>query len=178
MKNLFLILSIAVLFVSCKPNSEQRSTENINVKFTDKVIVVGEGSNCFISILDKDTAKLELNVTGDRFEGFLYYLPFESDSSLGSYEGTVHGDTLKGMFRFISEGLVSYEEVYFLMDGNKLKEGVGELEFRNDTTVVFNHQKAVSYGESYVFEKLECKENFISDEIKDFYFQFNPVNFQ
>lgn len=178
MKNLFLILLVAVLVVSCKPNNEQKTTEKKEVKATEKVITVAEGPNCFISILGRDTARLELNVTGDRFDGFLYYLPFETDSSLGSYEGTVHGDTLKGMFRFISEGLVSYEEVYFLMDGNKLKEGVGELEFRNDTTVVFSPQKAVSFGESYVFEKAECKDNFISDEVKDFYFQYNPGNFQ
>lgn len=175
MKKTTFILAIAISLLSCQTKTENQKKEIQKDSVAIEKPVSKTESGCYLSVLQRDTAKFELTVTGDTFTGFLSYKPFETDSSLGIYEGKLHGDTLKGMFRFLAEGMISYEEVYFLRKNNKLIEGSGVIDYQNDSTVVFINPDSVAFGQSYTFEKIECTENFISQEVKDFYRDFRAV---
>ena len=102
----------------------------------------------------------------------MLYKFFETDNSIGTYEGILSGDTLKGIYRLLSEGIISYSEKFFLLKDSQLLEGVGEIEFPNDSTVKFKDPGRLTYGESINLEKVDCKENFIPKEIKKFYEEF------
>lgn len=176
MKKVMTILVIAAVLLSCQTKTENQNSEKQKDSVAVEQVSQGFKSGCYLSVLQRDTAKFELTVKGDSFSGFLSYTPFETDSSLGSYEGKVHGDTLKGMFRFLAEGMISYEEVYFLLKDNKLVEGVGTIDYQNDSTVVFVNPDSVKFGQSYIFEETNCSDDFISQEVKDFYNNFSSNN--
>ncbi len=178
MKTILLCLALGLFLSSCNQTREKQTTEtsgnSIAVNETDSKNL----HNCYLAVLKRDSVRLELDISGEKFSGYLNYDNFEKDGSFGWYEGTISGDTLKGVYRFLSEGMVSYSDKYFLMKGDQLLEGIGDIELPNDSTVKFKNPKTLSYGDGFNLNKTDCSENFISQESKDFYTNYNPRDYQ
>lgn len=169
---IIVLLTLAVSFSYCNQSSKKQNSQT-NQENSPIEITESNGMNsCYLAVLGKDSVKLELVTTKDKFKGFMHYKFFETDNSIGTYEGILSGDTLKGIYRLLSEGIISYSEKYFLLIDNQLLEGVGEIEFPNDSTVKFKDPDRLTYGESINLEKVDCKENFIPKDIKKFYEEF------
>lgn len=171
----FIFFTVLVVFaLSCTQNkSSSNQTENDSTIVEKPAnIVLAEGKSCYLGVVGKDSVKLEIDRNGTDFKGFLSYKRFESDSSLGELNGTISGDTLKGNFNFLSEGMISINEKYFLVKDGKLLEGWGDMVNVDDLTMKFENPSQLAYGQGFVLSPTDCTDDFIPKAPKDFYSDF------
>ena len=91
---IIVLLTLAVSFSYCNQSSKKKNSQT-NQEISPIEITESNGMNsCYLAILGKDSVKLELVTTKDKFKGFMHYKFFETDNSIGTYEGILSGDTL------------------------------------------------------------------------------------
>lgn len=173
------VLLMAALSIGCTQNKSGRNSETSDRDSVTTSVTADQpkgegisvdGSYCYLGVIERDSVFLEIQRTGNSFNGFLFYNRYQTDSSIGEYHGTISGDTLKGMFDFMSEGMISNIEKYFLLEDNKLKEGIGAFIDKDDYTLVFDDPSALEYGKTYTLELTDCKPEFISQKDKEYYY--------
>lgn len=164
----------ALLFITAVSCTQRKSnpseTGNDTTIVSDAPINEVSGKQCYLGVVGKDSVFFEMQRTGESFSGFLFYNRFESDSSIGEFNGVISGDTIKGVFDFMSEGMISVIDKYFLIKDGQLQEGQGPLSEVNDYTLVFKNPEEVEFGKSYNLSKTECSPDFITQKDKDFYY--------
>lgn len=169
--NTSLIILTVVLAVGCTQNkSENTSQTTDSLAVNSPEVVANNGKYCYLGVLSRDSMKLELERNGNVFSGFLFYNRYETDSSIGEFNGTISGDTLKGVFDFMAEGMISKIDKYFLLQNEKLVEAVGAFKHLDDYTLVFENPSELKYGETYTLEPTDCKPDFIAQKDKDVYY--------
>jgi hypothetical protein len=115
---LLFLFSIGLLLQACSttPRTEEKIAQQNSVY------------ECYASHTDKDSVFLRLSFDGHQVKGDLTYKLFEKDKNHGVIEGTVHGDTIFAIYKFISEGKASVREVAFLRQGDTtLVEGFAPM---------------------------------------------------
>ena len=70
----------------------------------------------------------------------------------------MRGDTLVADYTFNSEGIESVRQVAFLKKGDQLLEGYGDVE-QKDNKTVFKNISTLSFGQSTIFNKTDCKQH-------------------
>lgn len=168
----FILLGVLAISCTQQKSSDNKTEGDSIVMEKPDVLALAEGKSCYLGVVGKDSVKLEIKRNGANFSGFLSYKRFESDSSLGELNGTISGDTLKGSFNFLSEGMISVNEKYFLLKDGKLLEGWGDVVNVDDTTVKFENPSQLTYGKGFVLSPTECIDDFIPKAHKDFYYDF------
>lgn len=170
-RNIIPILLISVFIAGCTQNKSGNTAQTTDTLTVDPPkSTVSDGKYCYLGIMSRDSVKLELERNGNTFNGFLFYNRYETDSSIGEFNGTISGDTLKGVFDFMSEGMISKIDKYFLLQNNKLVEATGAFTEVDDYTLVYENPSALKYGETYTLEPADCKPEFISQKDKEFYY--------
>lgn len=153
-KLIFFITIIALS--SCGAGDDVESQKEVNtLTDTAKVIATAELNGCYTMYIGKDTARLKLDINSVFVKGSLSYKRYEKDSNEGTIEGTVQHDLIKTWYRFGSEGVISVREVYFKIIGDKLAEGYGDVDMRNDTAY-FKFPTALRYEEKHLYTKTAC----------------------
>ncbi|PZU77931.1 MAG: hypothetical protein DI529_18085 [Chryseobacterium sp.] len=165
MKNLFLILSGIILLNSCEKNDgkqthvENRKPDTLAIPNQEKN-VISKAENidyCYLNVLAKDSMFLTYKVANGVVKGKLKYKNFEKDSSSGDITGTISADTLKVNYRFVSEGITSEREIYFLQDSGVLLEGIGKYADNNSSKQVYQSSKAINYSQGRRLSPIDCK---------------------
>ncbi len=123
----------------------------------------GEQANlegCYSGNVGKDTVFLSIHPDGDFYRGELVYQFFEKDHNKGSVEGELLGDTLLLLeYTFMSEGTESMRQVAFLLKGDKMSEGYGEME-EVEGNMKFKKMNNLSFGEGFVLYETDCQYSF------------------
>lgn len=146
-----LALISASLIVSCKNNSEPKAAE-ATAPTTE---AAAGGSMCFLLVENKvDSTKISLKVSGDDVTGEMAWQPHEKDGAIGKLSGKRVGDTLKLIYDYTIEGSAQQEEKWFLLQGEKLSEGNGELTEKK-AVLVYKDTKKIKFDKS--FTKVACK---------------------
>lgn len=145
------ILLFPFLLISCQETIKQEDAKPVK-----KIVEAKSLNGCYVMHIGKDTASLELTVSGMAANGILVYNRFDKDDNTGELHAQLQGDYIKGWYRFSSEGMISVKETYFKLSGSKLLEGYGEMELRNDTAV-FKFPTAVVYEDKHPYIKVDCK---------------------
>lgn len=168
MKSIVVTLLSTIIFVSCQNKKQEEVViGKVPPKDTDQL---NSSAHCYLFTNGKDSIRLTYIQENDEVEGWLNYDFFEKDGSIGEIEGKFIGDTLKLEYEFLSEGMYSEEEVYFLKKGGKLYRGAGEMRFTNDSTMVYSNPGRLNYNDTTPLSHLEnCPENFIKPENINFY---------
>lgn len=160
------ILFVALFAMSC---TQQKNTDNSQANDSIPGTMQTE-KLCYVGNVNMDSVKLEIQRTGNDFNGLLFYKRYRSDGSLGEYVGTISGDTLKGVYDFMSEGVISKIDKYFLMRGGKLLEGTGPVSQADDITFVFDDPSKVTFGKSFTLSAVDCSTELIAQKDKDMYY--------
>src|SRR5690606_25093234 len=108
----------------------------------DKGAKADFGKGCYTYDSNGSTISFEITDIGDSILGNLEYSFSGKDRNFGTFKGNLKGDKLFGTYTFMSEGMESSREVAFLVKGNQLIEGYGELD--NGGTI-FKNRDSVSY---------------------------------
>ncbi|RZL50183.1 MAG: hypothetical protein EOP00_05515 [Pedobacter sp.] len=147
-------IALATAFTACQqPNRTKDVSDTVAV---EQNIVKVSDTFCYAYIKNRDTAMLNFTTTNGITTGELSYKLYEKDSNKGIIEGEMKGDTLLADYTFNSEGSESVRQVAFLKKGDQLIEGFGDVEEKNGKTV-FKKTANLTFGNSIVFEKGDCK---------------------
>lgn len=139
-----------LLLAACNSNPTQNTALDTKKSEEDSTFNI-----CYSSVVKKDTVLLNAHMSGDSVMGSLGYKLYEKDQNNGSLLGKMYGDTLRGMYTFMSEGQESVREVIFIKQDSLLIEGYGPLEEKNGKTVFKNPQEVKFKG--IVLAKAPCK---------------------
>lgn len=156
MKKEFLLLTISIFsLISCK----KEINEPIPVPTVQEEMVANESQIvCFQGIVKKDTINLTLQIdNNNEVKGDLSYLFFEKDKSKGVILGQMIGDTLKGNYSFMSEGIESSREIVFLRKGKIMIEAYGDVE-QVENKMVFKNTKKLYFDSATVLTEIDCPE--------------------
>lgn len=111
---------------------------------------------CYADTRSADRVEANFRVEDNSVTGTLAYNFAEKDANTGTFTGMLHGDTLRGVYTFQSEGQTSKREVAFLRKGETLTEGYGDSTPTGDVQRFTNVAK-ISYGQGFVLTKTPCK---------------------
>ena len=124
------------------------------VQCKDKGVKANLEKGCYTYNSNGNNIGFEITETGNSILGNLDYHLSGKDSNTGKFKGNLNGDKLFGTYTFTSEGNESTREVAFLVKGDQLIEGYGELG-KDGTT--FKNRDEVSYTSSMPLTKGECQ---------------------
>lgn len=159
---IFLSAGLISLLFSCTNDQAKKNIgDSTTVKIVDTITtpapVKTNTADCYQYIQNRDTATLQLKITGDELTGELNYNLFEKDKNKGKIAGELKGDTIIAEYTFDSEGLRSVREVIFVKKADgKLYEGFGEVEEKGGKTV-FKNRSALKFDQGMAFSKADCK---------------------
>ena len=157
MKNLFNFFFLLLFAAGCAQNEKQ----------TDKSIVAANNSipeikstysmaGCRQMIIEKDTAYMALQESGDSLYGPLEYKRFEKDSNKGKVYLIKKANRAEGWYSFQSEGMNSVKQIIFKLSGDSLLEAYGDIVMRGDT-VMFKYPHALQFEEKHSYIKVNCR---------------------
>jgi hypothetical protein len=144
------LAAVALLAVACNSNPTQNTAIDTKRSEQDSTFNI-----CFSSIVKKDTVLLNAHMSGDSVTGSLGYKLYEKDQNNGSLLAKMYGDTLRGMYTFMSEGTESVREVIFLRKDTLLIEGYGPLK-EVDGKAIFEDAAKVKF-DGIVLAEAPCK---------------------
>lgn len=144
-------LLLLTLLPACSTSSKDADT-----LATDEIAVMIPDQTCYTGVIGKDSIFLQTEVFPTVVTGTLQYKNYEKDSSTGQIEGEMKGDTLLADYTFMSEGVESVAQVIFLVKGDTVLEGYGEME-EKDGKMVFKDPGRISFDSSVKLNKTECR---------------------
>ncbi|MEZ5013589.1 MAG: hypothetical protein R2794_04795 [Chitinophagales bacterium] len=125
--------------VSCKKTGENAGS--------------GLHTGCYAYTDEHNNISMEITHAGDPVEGDLHIALQEKDANNGKFIGHMHGDTLIATYTFMSEGMVSSREIAFLIHGETITQGYGEM---NAEGTIFLHPDALHFEPDMSLHKIPC----------------------
>lgn len=152
-----------LILASCNANKETGTSTTEEIK-TDTIVNGGNfatitetfSPGCYRMIIGKDSAMMNLSVSGSNVSGKLDYKRFEKDTNTGNFAGTIDSNKITAWYTFQSEGMVSVRQVVFKINGNTLSEGYGNIVLKGDTAY-FKFPNTLNYEANHPFTKVDCK---------------------
>lgn len=171
LKNLSFLLLFGLL-CSCQnqKDQEQQQLREQESAEKDSIETAQNLAHCYLFENGKDTIKMSYNLHQSEVKGWLVYNFFEKDGSFGEIDGEFFGDTLKLDYEFLSEGKLSEQKVYFLLNKGKLYRGSGEMKMDADSTMVYSNPAQISFEDTtHLTDMEDCPEDFIDPTLIDFF---------
>lgn len=153
MKLKTLLFALPVVLFSC--NDQPAPTPETTVDTTSKMEIMVPAQTCYLGTIAKDSVFLKTEKFPNVVIGTLEYKNFEKDSSKGELEGKMNGDTLIAHYKFSSEGTTSVSQVAFLIKGDIVVEGFGEME-EKDGAMVFKNLSDIKFDTTLILNKINC----------------------
>ncbi len=147
-------------FAACNSGSSTKQTvdtsNNTGADTTAKATIQVSNVRCFSSSKGKNTVYLKIERFPNVVTGIIEYNFYKKDSSKGTIDGVLKGDTLISAYTFISEGKRSVKQVAFLNKDTTATEGYGDVRKRKDS-ILFKNTAALKFG-SWVLREIPCPE--------------------
>jgi len=115
-------------------------------------------SGCYIMILKKDTARLNLHITDTIAAGHLTYNWYEKDDNIGEIKGVIKDSILDADYTFQSEGMTSVREVRFKVNDTAIWQATGNVTIVNNK-VLYTDKNNLHYDSTQRFVKVPCIPN-------------------
>ena len=154
------ILAIWLFVLACRPAGEgseqtpgEDSTGTNNPAI--KASLLAEVAGCYRMIIKEDTAELRIELRGDSVTGPLFYHWKERHHNDGQIAGIVEDSVLHAIYRFHSEGQISFREVIFKLTKDTLYQAYGEIVPSRDTAR-FRFREHVIFDRKNPFIRIPC----------------------
>lgn len=152
-----IVAFMAFTMLACKGEQEKKSDvkpDESEAAATSESEAVDLEEGCYSYDGNGGTVLFEITRTGNPVVGDLTYAYSGKDRNTGQFKGTFKDDKLIGTYSFKSEGKESSREVAFLLKGNHLVEGYGELSAGG---TVFRDRESISYSSTMPLDKKNCE---------------------
>ena len=145
---------ISFLFITGCNSPETKTDEIKKDSITEKIPATASAA-CYIMANGKDTATMQMTVSGPAVSGTLMFNLFQKDKNKGEFSGIMQDTLIVGNYTFESEGMTSVREVVFKLKDDQLYEGYGEV-IEKDNGVSFTDITKLKY-QPVPFTKVRCK---------------------
>lgn len=149
-----------ILIAGCNsPSTENRTdpidndTSSVSEKDAPMPLMT---SGCYAQVIKKDSALLNLDISGNKVSGHLSYHLYEKDNNKGALNGNLQDSLIIADYTFQSEGTTSVRQVAFKIHGDSLIEGFGDIDMKGDTAV-FKNISQLQFQDARPFIKTNCK---------------------
>ena len=144
---LLLTCLISAIILAC---NQKQPTSTTQTRDTTR-------DECFISVVEKDSATLRLNDLNGKVEGELHLMFAKKEDMKGKVTGTFRGDTLFADFTYkMGEGQETFKNpAAFLRKDGKLYQGYGEIVTQYGRTF-FKQDAPITFDRGFVFEPVQC----------------------
>lgn len=153
MKNISLILAIALIVTSCNSVGDKSDAAAI-----DTLSNIGTPTNrtpnahalCFLrteGTNNKDTTSIELVIKKNKVTGVMNWMPYQKDSRMGKLQGNIKNDSIYVVWTFMQEGMKDTLSLHFKLNNNRLlqkplrlneKTGRQQTDKTADYTLAYN----------------------------------------
>lgn len=155
------LFTLFLAFTSCKDSI--KSIENIpEVEVVPNIEKNGEvdgallaKKSCYLYAVDKDSIWFNISHSNGQINGNMRFKFYQIDGSLGTFEGFMEGDTIRGLYDFEAEGTNSKRELIFLKKDGMLVQGKGETELSGNTES-FKENASFTFEDARIFESIAC----------------------
>ena len=158
MKFILCILIIALVFSSCAQGLENSSTDKQSdneKRDTSKAIQNYTLGGCYMMIIGKDTALMNITQKQDSITGSLMYKRNGKDNNIGTIHLLKINNRAEGWYIYQSKDKTFVRQIVFKITGNSLAEAYGDIKMNNDTAI-FKYPHALNYEEKHPFNKVNC----------------------
>jgi hypothetical protein len=154
-KSYFISAAIATL-VACNTNKKNQA-ENVpdSTSDTTTMRIQIPHMQCYANMNGRDTVFLKLEKFPNVVTGILKYKLYEKDANHGELDGKLYGDTLIADYKFESEGKESIRQVAFLIKGNIVQEGYGDMEEKKGK-MVFKNTGNINFNNGLQLNEIAC----------------------
>lgn len=105
------------LLLACNSSPVQHQSIDSLVK---RDVIPDSSILCFQHTENRDTSSIQLIIKGSLVEGKFSYVPFEKDAKRGTIHGTKQADLIKGVWRYMQEGVMDSLDVEFKLKNKQL----------------------------------------------------------
>ncbi|HEX5151984.1 MAG TPA: hypothetical protein VFW07_11080 [Parafilimonas sp.] len=152
----YLILAALITFVACNTNKKNQTADGSeSASDTTTMRTQIPHMQCYANTTGRDTIFLKLEKFPNVVTGFLKYKLYEKDANHGELDGRLYGDTLIADYKFESEGKESVRQVAFLIKGNIVKEGYGDMEEKKGK-MVFKNTDRINFNNGLQLNEIAC----------------------
>lgn len=157
MKKTALLLGCIISLASCnkkpdivikQPKIDTLAKSNQDIYDTTPISTL-----CYEGEMDKDSIFLSYEDNLGTVTGKLRYKHFQKDDNNGDISGLMSGDTLKLNYSFVSEGMNSDREIWFLKKGTELVEAIGKYD---ETGTTYQNPKNITFT-GMILQPTDCK---------------------
>jgi hypothetical protein len=148
-KSIILSLTVALFIITaCNNNNKQSDANTSGSKKADI-------RTCYLAVSNADSATLSIHKENAKTVGKLAFNFSKKDDTDGSVSGEFKGDTLFVEYAFKYKGTKYSNPQVFLMKGDSLIQGHGDLRTMLGRTYFEDHSKIMFDG--FVFKPSDCK---------------------
>lgn len=134
----FIVASIGfITFSGCK-KEEPKTTDTTSIsKETKEYFVLQNGNYCYLKVTEgKDSTKVKVSVKDNLISGTMEILPFEKDSSKGTFKGSKNSENdYDVVFDYFQEGQKDSKKLTFKFDEKEM-EIEGQKYATEDITMI------------------------------------------
>lgn len=156
------VVLVASLLIMACDTATKKDANNGNAE-ADKTIHSNDTSTshiptegCYTWVVKKDTATIQLTVSGNSVSGKLIYHWAEKDKNAGTIDGTIKDNLIVAYYNFHSEGITSVRQVAFKINNDELIEGYGDYNPGSDT-FTFKNIDQLAFQHDRPFKKIACQ---------------------
>ena len=151
------LISVAIVTLFACNTNEKNQTGSASGSTSDTTIIKTQipHMQCYANMNGRDTVFLKLEKFPNVVTGILKYKLYEKDANHGELDGKLYGDTLIADYKFESEGKESIRQVAFLIKGNVVKEGYGDMEQKKGK-MVFKNAENINFNNGLQLNEIAC----------------------
>ncbi|MFT4023829.1 MAG: hypothetical protein QM664_08620 [Flavihumibacter sp.] len=127
------------LMAACSDHAAPEKTE-VTTATAARPAPAGD-KQCYSYFSPTDTITLIIKESDSSLTGSLVYMLNGKDRSIGTLKGKMTGDTLFADYTYQSEGITSTREVAFLRQKDKMLQGVGAVQVKDNHQHFSDHSK-------------------------------------
>ncbi|KAB7732658.1 hypothetical protein F5984_01525 [Rudanella paleaurantiibacter] len=150
-----ILLAVCCLGTGCQQERSATDTEQTTQTAASTKPGSAITTECYAFASPQDSVRLKLVRSGNTITGELLYRFSGKDQNTGTITGSVQGDTILANYTFESEGQQSVREVVFLRKGNKLAEGYGPVQ-EKDQVMAFIDRSKLSFDNDMLLTPVPC----------------------
>jgi hypothetical protein len=118
----------------------------------------GPRTECFKKVFaDNSVIQAEFFFNNKFVTGQLAYIWAQKDNSKGTFNGIIKNNVIIGNYKFLSEGMMSDNEIAFLYDKESLAQGIGE---QNADGTKFLNPDSLTFDKTNKMVKTNCLPSF------------------
>jgi hypothetical protein len=151
MKYLILSAMAALMLASCKDKIQDK--EDLPVDHNIPQDVVASGPECYLNVVGRDSMIFQMERKGDSVYGVFNWKPYEKDTKLTNFKGTLINGNGKALGQVSAEGMNTTEEFNFTVQDTTVTVKYAEMEQGSDGIWYYKAGTPVS---EQVLSKVKC----------------------